>query len=446
MTVFSLFFLSTFCRIINMNFGWLKKRKIVANFNGGDITSDGGILLVKQIDNKIGLTRKISKVRKDLRMKRKCKHSSLCILRQRIFGITLGYEDLNDHDILRNDKLIQVAVGSNKKLASSSTLSRFESSINKKSLFEITNILVENFIDSHSKPPKEIILDFDGTEDKVHGKQDRAMFNGYYRHKCFLPLYVFCKSHLLVAYLRPGNVPDSKHSWAILKLLVKKIRTHWPNVGIIFRGDGAFCRHKMFDWCDRNNVKYITGIPANNRLIKYAQPYINKADALFNKTKESQRIFGEFKYSAETWRKERKIILKTKSNIHRLNNRFIVTNLVGPPKHLYEKVYCARGEMENRIKEQQLYLFADRTSSSQWLTNQFRLLLTALAYTLLESIRRLALKMTELGSAQCSTIRLKLLKIGAVIIINTRKVKVLLSDSYPWQALFKLVTKRLSRA
>ncbi len=443
MMFFKVVFLYTLCRIMNMNFGCCKGRKINLDFDGGSITSDGGVLLLRSIDKKINLTKKLSKVLNDFRIKNRCKHSVLFMLRQLIYGIALGYEDLNDHNQIRNDILIQTAIDSDKKAASSPTLCRFQNSINKKSLFEMTNILVENFIGSYKKPPKEIILDFDGTDDKVHGKQDRAMFNGYYRHKCFFPLYVFCKNHLLVAYLRPGNVPDSKHSWAILKLLVKKLRSSWPKVDIVFRGDAAFCRHEMFDWCERNNVNYITGIPANSRLIKSAQPYIKESNELFDQTEESQRIFGEFKYTAETWKTKRRIILKAECNIHRLNNRFIVTNLVGTPKYLYEKIYCARGEMENRIKEQQLCLFADRTSNNKWFANQFKLCLVAIAYTLLETIRRTALKGTELAKARCSTIRLKLLKIGGIIICNTRRVVVKLSTSYPWQALFKLTAERL---
>ncbi len=427
-----------------MKFRWVKNRKISINFNGGHITSDGGILLLQKIDNKLGLTKKISRRIKDLRIKGKVKHKIESMIRQRIYGLACNYEDLNDHNELRNDLLIQTAVGSDKSLASAPTLSRVERTIDRKALFEISNILVETFINSYKKSPKEIILDFDGTDDKVHGKQVGAMFHGYYRHKCFLPLYVFCENHLLVAYLRPGDVSDSKHSWAILKLLVKKIRAFWPNVKIIFRGDSAFCRHKMFNWCDRNNVSYITGLPGNNRLTNSAKPFFNKAKNLFIKSGEKQKIIDEFEYAAESWNKKRRVIVKTVHNIYGTNTRFIITNLSGSPRNLYEKVYCARGEMENRIKEQQLYLFSDRTSSKDWLANQFRLLLSGIAYTLLEAIRRICLKGTKIAKATCSTIRLRLLKIGAVIIRKTRTVRILLSSSYPWQALFKTIVRRLN--
>jgi hypothetical protein len=426
-----------------MDFGTCRGRKIEVDFTGGDITSDAGVLLLKIADKKINLTPRISKILNDPRVKKYCKHSVLSMLRQLVYGIGLGYEDLNDHDQLRNDKVIQTAVGSDKNLASSPTLCRFENWVDRKALVEMSKVLIQIFIESHKKPPEELILDFDGTDDKVHGNQVGGLYHGYYRHRCFLPLYVFCGNNLLVAYLRPGNVSDSKHSWAILKLLVGKLRSYWPDVAITFRGDGAFCRHKMFNWCERNNVGYIVGIPCNNRILDKAKDYLSEIEKLFIETKEKQKLFGEFTYSAKTWNKERRVIVKAECNEHRLNTRYIITNLVGESKMLYNKIYCARGEMENRIKEQQLCLFADRTSSKNWLTNQFRLLLSGTVYTLLEAIRRLALKKTELARSTCSTIRLKLLKIGAVVIRNTRKVRTLLSSTYPWQALFKLANQRL---
>jgi hypothetical protein len=368
------------------------------------------------------------------------------MLRQRIYGLCLGYEDLNDHDQLRNDEIIQTAVGSDNKLASSPTLCRFENRINRTSLLAMSRTLLEIFVDSYKSPPKELVLDFDGTDDRIHGSQIGGLYHGYYRHRCFLPLYVFCNNHLLVAYLRPGNVPDSKHSLAILKLIVKKLRTHWPDVSITFRADSGFCRHNLFDWCERNNIGYISGIPSNERIKNIAKPALSVVEALFNSTNENQKFFTEFQYAAKTWKKERKIILKAEYNSHGIKARYIVTNLNGKVNTLYDEIYCARGDMENRIKEQQLCLFADRTSSKNWLTNQFRLLLSATAYTLLEAIQRKALEKTELANSVCSTIRLRLLKIGAVIIKNTRRVRVLLSSTYPWQALFKLTFYRLIQA
>lgn len=428
-----------------MNFGWCKNRKIDVDFTGGNITSDAGVLLLKTADQKIKLTQRISKILNDPRIKRYCKHSILHMLRQRIYGLSLGYEDLNDHDQLRNDEVIQTAIGSDKELASSPTLCRFENWVDRTSLLEMSKILIEIFIESYKSPPKKLVLDFDGTDDKVHGSQIGGFYHGYYRHQCFLPLYVFCNNHLLVAYLRPGNVPDSKHSSAILKLLVKKLRTHWPNVSITFRADSSFCRHNLFDWCERNNVNYISGISSNNRIKKIAKPTLLRVEEFFNNTDKNQRFFTEFQYAAKTWKRQRRIILKVECNSYGVKARCIVTNLNGDAETLYDKIYCARGNMENRIKEQQLCLFADRTSSKSWLTNQFRLLLSAAAYTLLEAIQRIALGKTELAKSVCSTIRLRLLKIGAVVIKNTRRVRVLLSSTYPWQALFRLVFDRLVR-
>jgi hypothetical protein len=366
------------------------------------------------------------------------------MLKQRVYGLCLGYEDLNDHDQLRKDKVIQTAVGSDVNLASSPTLCRFENRINRGALVEMSKVLIQIFVESYKKAPQNLTLDFDSTDDIVHGNQIGGLYHGYHRHCCFLPLYVFCDNHLLIAYLRPGNVPDSKHSAAILKLLVRKLRGHWPDVSITFRADAGFCRHNLFNWCERNDVKYVVGIPSNNRINSIAK--LSRLENQFNKTNKSQTCFDEFYYAAKTWIKQRRIIIKSEHNSHGLRVRYIVTNLDEEPETLYNEIYCARGNMENRIKEQQLCLFADRTSSKNWLANQFRLLLSATAYTLIKAMQRLALKGTELAKSLCSSIRIKLLKIGAVVIRNTRKVYVLLSDTYPWQALFRSVLNRLAKA
>ena len=246
-----------------------------------------------------------------------------------------------------------------------------------------------------------------------------------------------------MAYLKPGNVQDNKHSWAILKLLVKEIRNFWPNVKIIFRGDAIFCRHKMFNWCERNGVYYITGISTNNQLSKFANPNINKTKKLFNKTGKFQKIFTEFKYAAATWIRERRIVLKTECDINKLRSCFIVTNLPGDPQYLYEKIYSARGEMENRIKEQKLYLFSNRTSSKDMFANQFRLLLSGMAYILLDYLRKLCLKTTKYAKSNCLTIRLKLLKLVAIVIENDKTKKILLSNLHPWKFLFYTSLRKL---
>lgn len=426
-----------------MKIGVKLKKIFISKFNGINLTDSSGIILLQKIENKLNLIKEVASVIKDGRVSYKCKHDVLSMIKQRVFSIALGNEDLNDQIYNRHDLLLQNAIGYNRPLASCTTLSNFERRIDRKEIIFIHKILVKNFVKSYLKIPKKIILDFDGTESKVYGKQEGSMYNGYYKHKCYLPLYVFCEGHLLVAYLRPGNVQDSKHSWAILKLLVKEIRKFWPDVKIVFRGDSAFCRHEMFNWCEKNNVYYITGISVNNRLLKLAYPNIHKAKKLFNKRVKFQKIFTEFKYAAATWRRERRIILKTEYDINKFRNCFIVTNLPNEPQYLYEKIYSARGEMENRIKEQQLYLFSNRTSSKDMLSNQFRLLLSGIAYTLLDSLRRLCLKTTKYAKSTCLTIRLKLLKIVAIIIDNGKTIKILFSNSYPWKYLFNISLIRL---
>jgi hypothetical protein len=288
-----------------------------------------------------------------------------------------------------------------------------------------------------------LILDFDATDDPVHGNQEGRFFHGYYDHYCLLPLYVFCGDQLLVSYLRPSQIDGARHAWAILALLVKRLREVWPEVRIIFRGDSGFCRHHMLTWCERKGVGYIMGIAKNNTLLRCISEPMQWVQELADLTGEKQREFYQFHYAAGTWKRRRKVIAKLEVSAQGQNPRFIVTNLEGDKQHLYDDHYCARGDMENRIKEQQLGLFADRTSAHDWWANQFRLLLSSLAYVLMEGIRRLGLKGTELAPAQMSTIRLKLLKIGAVILRNTRRIRFLLSSAYPYQTLFFEVAARL---
>jgi hypothetical protein len=390
------------------------------------------------------LTKAVAQALEDGRRKKSCRHSLLSLLRQRIYGLCLGYEDLNDHDVLRQDIGLQTAVERDEALASASTLCRWENRSGRKAAWAIHRVLVDRFIASFDRAPKRLILDFDATDDPVHGDQERRFFHGYYDHYCFLPLYVFCGEHLLVSYLRPSKIDGAKHAWAILALLVKRLRQVWPQVRIIFRGDSGFCRHRMLSWCERHEVGYIVGLARNARVNRFAGPLLAQAEAGYAETGEKQRLFGEVEYAAGTWDRKRRVIVKAEYMSKGSNPRYVVTNLEGDPQRLYEKLYCARGDMENRIKEQQLDLFADRTSCHQWWANQFRLLLASLGYTLLATIRRLALKGTELARAQCCTIRLKLLKIGAVLLRNTRRVRFHLSSSYPYQSTFVLACSRLN--
>lgn len=419
-------------------------RIVEAEFVEEEVTSDGGVLLLREIDRKINLIAELEKIIPEPRKPSLIRHSLMSMLKQRIYGIALGYEDLNDHTTLRQDPAIQTAVDRINTLASSPTLCRMENRANRQIIFDSNKLMVEKFIESFTNLPAEIILDFDGTEDEVHGHQENRHFHGYYDCHCFLPLHVFCGEQLLISYLRPSHIDGAKHAWAILSLLVKKIRMSWPEVKIIFRGDSGFCRDLMLRWCERKDVTYIVGIAQNNRLNNFAKEMQLIAEEEYNRTKEKQRIFSEFKYAAKIWKNERRIIAKSEHTAKGANRRYIVTNEKNfIPKELYEKNYCGRGDMENRIKEIKRGVFSDRTSCHQWWPNQLRLIFSSMAYILIESMRRIALKNTELATAQCETIRLKLYKIGAIILRNTRRIRFLLSSNYPKQELFLETAKKL---
>lgn len=432
----------TICTSDPIRFQGVKGRKVEAIFSGQAITSDGGGVLLRAADDALHLLPRVARCFEDSRRKASCAHSVLHMLRQRVFALALGYEDLNDHASLRHDPALQTAVGRDVDMASAATLCRFENSVDKKSLWSLSSVLVDIFIESYKKAPEEIILDFDATDDEVHGKQEGRFFHGYYDHYFFLPLYVFSGNHLLAAYLRPSNIDGAKHSLGILALLVNRLRKEWPKTRIIVRADSGFCRWKMMRWCDNHGVDYILGLAKNAVLVKEAQPLLDEVHECFLQTGKKQKLFEETLYAAKTWDKERRVIIKAEHLEKGSNPRFVVTSLPDAPEQLYTR-YCARGEMENRIKEQQLCLFADRTSCSKWLPNQFRVLLSALAYTLINAIRDKALVGTELARARCDTIRLKILKIGAAIIKNTRRITLMLSGACPYKELFRLAASRL---
>jgi hypothetical protein len=402
------------------------------------------VVLLREADRCLGLTGRVAALVPDSRDRRRCQYSLKELIGQRVYALALGYEDLNDHDVLRTDPALQTALERVEPLASSSTLCRLESRCGRAAAWAIHEVLVERFIASFNAPPEELILDFDATDDAVHGKQEGRFFHGYYDPYCFLPLYVFCGEQLLVAYLRPSKIDAAKHAWAVLSLLVKRLREAWPEVRIVFRADSGFCRWRMLAWCERHDVRYIVGIARNKRLTHQARHVIADAQQRFERTQLKQRVFGKLYYAARSWDHPRRVIVKAEHTDKGANPRYVLTNLDGDAQKLYDTVYCARGEMENRIKEQQLDLFSDRTSCHRWWPNQFRLLLSSLAYTLLEAIRRLALYGTELARAQCATIRLKLLKVGAVIVRNTRRIRFLLASHHPYQELFFLAARRLA--
>jgi hypothetical protein len=436
----------TKCRPIAWSFPSCKSREIRAAFDGGAVSSDGGVLLLRAADRKLRLTQMLQSALRDPRRQASCDHTPQALLRQRIYGLALGYEDLNDHTTLREDLALQTAVDRDRPLASAATLCRLEQRADRASAWALASVLVEQFIASHRRAPRELILDFDATDDPVHGQQEGRFFHGYYRHYCFLPLYVFCGDQLLVSYLRPSNVDGARHAWAVLALLVKRLRRAWPQVRIILRADSGFCRWRMLRWCEDHGVGYIVGLAKNARLNALSEALHAQAEAQFRQTAEKQRLFGERLYAAASWDRERRVLAKAEYTQQGLNPRYVVTNLEGDPQALYDQTYCARGEMENRVKEQQLDLFAGRTSCHHWWANQFRLLLSSMAYVLVEAIRRLGLKGTALARAQCGTIRLKLLKLGAVIRRNTRRVYFHYASAYPEQQLFVRVARRLSTA
>jgi Transposase DDE domain group 1 len=445
----------TDCNKPIVQFTPLARRQVLAEFDAGAISSDGGALLLREVDRRISLFSRVDQLIPDPRDPLHIEHDQRTLIAQRVLAIACGWEDLNDHATLRNDLVMQLAtnrkaggnggdVDPDRPLASASTLCRLENRIDRQTCVRINQLLVELFIESHKTPPTEVILDFDATDDPVHGKQEGRFFHGYYDEYCFLPLYVFAGEQLLCAYLRPANIDGAKHAWAILALITKRLRQAWPGVKIIFRGDSGFCRWKMLRWCDRHGVDYVVGLAKNPALTKLSATLMSSAENAFKETGRKQRLFGQFTYAAATWDKERRVIARIEHTDKGENPRFITTSLAGEGQQLYEQTYCARGEVENRIKEQQLGLFADRTSCHDFVANQFRLLLSSLAYVLIETLRRTCLATTELAQAQASTIRLKLLKIGALVQRSVRRIVIHLSESFPMREVFQSLAATLS--
>lgn len=438
----------TECNAKPIRFSSLNRKKIVADFAGGMITSNAGGLLLRELDRAVGLSQMLAQVIPDPRDPRKIAHDQQTMLIQRIAAIALGYEDLNDHHALRHDPLLQTLAEKtpdpDKPLASPPTLCRLENRVDRKTLARMSAVFVEAFIASFDAPPEELILDFDATDDRVHGKQEGRFFHGYYDHYCFLPLYVFCGERLLVSYLRPSKIDAAKHSRAILRLLVQRLRQAWPEVRIIFRADSGFCRWKTLRWCEKNAVGYCVGLARNPVLQGLAEPLMARVAADFLASGEKQRRFFDLCYGARSWDHKRRVVLKAEHLEQGPNPRYVVTNLDDlTADEVYDQLYAQRGEMENRIKEQQLGLFADRTSCHKFLANQFRLLLASAAYVLVEHLRRLGLQGTELAKAQVTTIRSKLLKIGGRVRISVRRIYLSLSSGCPEQSVFRRVVARL---
>ncbi len=438
----------TECNGQRLLFASLGRQQVQADFAGGTLTSDAGGLLLREVNRRCGLIDGLAGCLADPRDPARITHELRTMLAQRIYGLALGYEDLNDHTTLRQDPLFAVLAEQRpdpaQPLASAPTLCRLENRVSRASLARMSAVLVEQFISSFDQPPTELILDFDPTDDPVHGTQEARFFHGYYDEYCFLPLYVFCGTRLLVAYLRPSHIDGSLHTRPILKLLVRRLRQAWPGVRIILRGDSGFCRWKLLRWCEQNGVFYVLGLARNQVLERQAAPFMAVAKTQFEATSQKVRNFHELTYAAQTWDRPRRVIVKAEHLPEGPNTRFVVTNLTHrDPAWIYDALYVARGDMENRIKEQQLALFADRTSCHAFLANQFRVLLSAAAYVLIETLRRTALADTELQAAQAGTIRLKLFKVAARVISSVRRVIFHLSSAYPLAALFARLLARL---
>jgi len=458
--------MQTQCNPQQYEFSGVGRRAVVAAFDGGTVSSDAGALLLKRTDEAIGLLRRLGACFRDERSAEAIEFPVQTLVAQRVLGIALGYEDLNDHDRLRFDPLLGAVIGrleSGRKrcaaLAGKSTLNRLE-------LFEaegisryhkirpqtdrIEGLLVDLFLEAYRKPRQRIVLDLDATDDPLHGDQEGGFFHGYYDCYCYLPLYVFCGRHLLCAKLRRANQDASAGALEEVQRIVGQIRARWPQTQIILRADSGFAREALMAWCEKHSVDYVFGLARNARLQRAIGKPMHQARVESARSQKPVRHFEELEYrTKKTWSRQRRVVAKAEHIVGKDNPRFVVTSLSArewPARKLYEVLYCARGEMENRIKECQLDLFADRTSTATFRGNQLRLWLASFAYVLIESLRRLALRGTELAAATAGTIRLRLLKIGAVVTVSVRRIKIALSSAFPLQREFAHAFHALSAA
>jgi Transposase DDE domain group 1 len=465
--------METQCNTFYLDFPVLGSREVLADFDGGDISSDGGSLLLRKTEELTGVIRQFAACFTDHRNPSLIEHTLGELVAQRVYGLALGYEDLIDHDDLRCDPLLATIVGKNdptgktrqrrrdrgKALAGKSTLNRLEltpvgadeDSRYKKIVCRthaVERLFVTLFLQAYTCPPERIVLDLDATDDPIHGHQLGRFFHGYYKNYCYLPLYIFCGDHLLCARLRPSDIDAAAGSVKQLERIVARIRQTWPEVKITIRADSGFCREPIMAWCERSGVDYILGLAQNPRLVRAIAAESEQARQQYEATKQPARIFAELRYQTlDTWSRERRVVAKAEHLAKGANPRFIVTSISREDRGarpLYEEDYCGRGEMENRIKEQQLHLFADRTSAQTMRANQVRLFFSSIAYVLMNALRRLGLSGTELAEAQCQTIRLKLLKIGALVRVTVRKVWVKLSSGCPYAEIFRQVHAKLA--
>jgi hypothetical protein len=425
--------------------GRLNNKEVEVSFDGEEVSTDGGLLLIDKIDKELNLIDQISKKLSDPRDQERLTHKLKDVIKQRVYSLISGHEDLNDHDILRDDRLYQTLIGKDEALASSSTISRLERDISLTNNIESQSILVNSFIASYKQAPDSIVLDFDPTDFTLYGNQEGRSYHGYYKDYCYLPLIVTCDNHVLAAYLRPSNIDGAKHVWAILSLLVKHIRKSWPDTKITFRADSGLCRHKILNWCERNSVDYIVGLAGNNVLNKKSASLQESVKSNFEKTHTPQKEFTSFQYAASTWKCSRKVIAKCEHNAIGSNTRYIVTNIQGKDSELYKDIYCKRGDMENRIKEVQLDMFGDRMSSSSFTSNQFRLLLSAISYTYLNHLKEM-LHIPNTARMYCNTLRLKIIKVATYIRQNTRKIFIDFAKNHPYKELLIQSLNKISTA
>ena len=421
-----------------MLFKEISGKKVEADFNGGEVTSDAGLLFLRETESKLGLISRIADVLRDRRHPSYVKHEIVQLLTQRVFQIASGYEDANDSNDLRDDPVMKIACDklplSDSSLASQPTMCRFENAFSRTDLYRIAQTFLDAFVDSYDKAPEGIIIDIDDTDDPTHGNQQLTFFNAYHDTYCYMPLHIYegGSGKLITTILRPGKRPSGREIVSILKRIVKRIRTSWPDVGIIFRGDSYYSCPEVFEFCKEHNIKYVLGLTARKPMLKKANNLMDKAKELYMLYKKPVKLFGEFHYQANSWKIPQRIIFKTEYNDKGPNTRFIVTDLKNTQRRfIYQTIYCGRGEMELMIKEHKNHLASDRTSCSSFQANQFRLFLHSIAYVLLHTFRQLHLKNTEFANAQFNTIRLKLLKIGGRVRDLKTKVKIHLPSSFP---------------
>ena len=454
--------MQTECSAELLAFAPVGRREVVGSFDGGAITSDAGAVLLRATDRAIGLVKRFGKCFIDRRDPELIEHSVETLVGQRVFGIALGYEDLNDHDELRRDPVMAVLADKLEArrancapVAGKSTLNRLELSGAAATRYHkighdpagIEELFVTLFLEAHKTPPVEIILDLDATDDPLHGHQEGRFFHGYYDCYCYLPLYVFCGRDLVASKLRPANIDGCAGAVEEIARIVAQIRRRWPHTRIILRADSGFARDALMGWCEANAVDYIFGLAKNARLIGAIATELAEAQNESLQTSAPARRFKDFVWSTRnSWSRERRVIAKAEWTKGEANPRFIVTSLAGDGRHLYEDIYCARGEMENRIKECQLDLFADRTSTRSLVANQLRLWFASMAYVLVERMRRLALQGTALADATCGTIRRKLFKIGALVTISVRRIKFAMASGCPNKDIFATAHRALCGA